>query len=106
MTKLTAATLAEIAPEIAEALAGVAERHGIQFNLTNGAADREGLSGSFKLGLEAVDTETGMSAEQRLFELHAPRFGFAASDYGREIAYGRARYRLVGFTTSTARSKS
>lgn len=88
-------TLKALRDDMNEALAAVAEKYGVKINVGSASYDAMGLSCSYKLEVEATQTEDGTEAARAKFECYAALFGLAAEDYHNTFDYFGIEYRIV-----------
>ncbi|WP_327210156.1 hypothetical protein [Rhizobium leguminosarum] len=97
MERLTMANMtSKITPEAEAQLAAIGAKLGLKFEIGKTKLGTTGADATMQIRIETVSAD-GKSAEQREFERLAPHYGLLAEDYGRIIAAGRKRFRLVGF---------
>ncbi|WP_315922276.1 hypothetical protein [Mesorhizobium sp. SP-1A] len=88
-------TLIALRNDMNEALAAVAEKYGVKIDVGGARYDTMGLSCSYKLEVEANQTEDGTEAARAKFECYASLFGLSAEDYHNTFDYYGVEYRLV-----------
>lgn len=94
ITEFNRQNLKTLRADIDEALAAVAEKHGIKLNAGN--ISFEPLSCKITCTAEVRETSDGMSPEQKRFEEYAPMFGLSADDYGKWVVFSGDRWKISG----------
>jgi len=88
-------TLIALRNDMNAALASVAEKYGVKIDVGGARYDAMGLSCSYKLEVEANQTEDGTDATRAKFECYAALFGLSAEDYHNKFDYFGVEYRVV-----------
>lgn len=88
-------TLIALRNDMNAALAAVAEKYGVKIDVGGARYDAMGLSCSYKLEVEANQTEDGTDATRAKFECYAALFGLLAEDYHNKFDYYGVEYRIV-----------
>lgn len=85
-----------ISADVQQALAAVAEKHGVAFKLGRGTFD--GLTFNLKVEFTAQRAD-GATRESEDFKRYADMYGFEADDLGKVVTINRKDYRIVGLLT-------
>lgn len=105
MEKLTTLTRQNTKPLMADmllALASLAAKHGVQFQLAGGSIAPDGASAQVKF--DVVCAAEGDSIPVALFKKNAERLGFKQSDLGREFTARGGRFTIKGLNSARSRN--
>src|SRR6266404_5388645 len=97
ITRLTPATCEDIQARMLEACRKIAADHGLAIESAGWRDPEAGyvFEPVFRVSIPAPDGSV-VNLEKDMFAFLGPRYGLAPSDFGREFAAGRERFRIIG----------